>query len=114
MRSYSWSGLTGPDAPEPGVSPGNIDVYSPGNVSTRPFDSGFLKVDTDLALDVAEKNGGTAVHKKHPEARTLYALFWEDAKARLLWRVIYGESTYRYQLIVDVNASTGEFVRKEK
>lgn len=114
MRSYTWSGLTGPDAPEPGVSPGNIDIYSAGNVSTRPFDSGFLKVDTDVALEVAEANGGAALRKKSPEVRNIYALQWEDAKARLIWRVVYGESLYRYKLIVDVNASTGEFVRTEK
>jgi hypothetical protein len=113
MRSYSWSAVTGKDAPEPGVTPGNIDIFTPGNVSTRPFDAAFLKIDTDQALAVAEKNGGARTRKQKPETRVLYALQWDESKGRLLWRVIYGDSPYHYHLIIDVNASTGEYVRKE-
>src|SRR5215470_11451532 len=30
-RPYSWSGIDSPDAPTRGVSPGNEDLYNPGN-----------------------------------------------------------------------------------
>jgi hypothetical protein len=91
-----------------------MDTYSPGNVSTRPFDTAYLKIDTDKALAVADKKGGAALLKKNPEQRVKYLLSWEEAKGRLIWRVVYGISEHDAPLRIDVNASTAEFVKIEK
>jgi hypothetical protein len=113
-RSFLWSGAVGAGAPEHGISPGGMDTYSPGNVSTRPFDTAYLKIDTDKALAVANKKGGAALLKKDPAQPLKYMLTWEETKQRLLWRVIYGISEHDAPLRIDVNASTAEFVKIEK
>ena len=43
VKPFFWSGSNAPDAPPRGVSPGNEDVYNPGNASTQIFDVAFLK-----------------------------------------------------------------------
>ncbi len=113
-RSFLWSGAVGDNAPEQGISPGSMDTFSPGNVSTRPFDTAYLKVDTDKALTVANKKGGAALLKKNPQQLVRYLLNWEQGKGRLLWRVVYGVSEHDAPLRVDVNASTAEFVKIAK
>jgi hypothetical protein len=57
-KPYVWSGTDVPDAPARGISPGSEDTYSPSNASTQIFDIGFLKLDSDKALEVAQKHGG--------------------------------------------------------
>lgn len=114
VRSFLWSGAVGEDAPEQGISPGSMDTYSAGNVSTQPFDTAYLKVDTDKALEVANKKGGARLIKKKPEQPVRYLLIWEPGKARLIWRVVYGLSEHDSPLRVDVNASTAEFVKIAK
>jgi hypothetical protein len=113
-RSFLWSGATGDDAPEPGITPGGIDTFSAGNINTQPFDIAYLKVDTDKALEVANKKGGAAILKKKKDQPLKYALAWEPSKARLRWHVMYGNSERDAPLHIVVDASTGEFVRTEK
>src|SRR5438552_7509445 len=74
IRNFTWSGAAGDDAPEPGVSQGSIDVYSPQNASTRPIDMNFLKIDSDVAFTTAQKHGGATLLKKTPDALTKYVL----------------------------------------
>jgi hypothetical protein len=106
IRSFTWS-------IEEGVSPGRIDVYSPGNASTQAFNTNFLKIDSDKAFEIAQKNGGKAVLKKNPDLPIKFALMWDRQHNRLLWRVIYGpENQSKLRLLV--NALTGEFVGVEK
>lgn len=111
IRTYTWSGIEGE---EQGVTPGNTDYYSPANASTRPFDLNFLKVDSTQALETAQKKGGEAILKKDPETPLKYMLFFDPTKGRLLWRVVYGGSVSDSKLRILVNASSGEFVAKEK
>jgi hypothetical protein len=113
-RSFLWSGAVGEDEPEQGISPGSMDTFSPGNVSTRPFDTAYLKIDTDKALTVANKKGGAALLKKKPDQLVRFLLNWEREKNRLIWRVVYGISEHDAPLRVDVNASTAEFVKIAK
>ena len=58
VKPFVWSGEDAPDAPSRGISPGTEDNYSPTNSSTQVFDIAFLKVDSDKALEVAQKHGG--------------------------------------------------------
>jgi hypothetical protein len=113
-KPYVWSGTDAPDAPSRGISPGNEDTYSPTNASTQVFDIGFLKVDSDKAFEVAQKHGGDKVLEKNPDLPILYALDWNHATNKLIWRVICGNSRDDAKLIVDVDGTSGEFIRVEK
>jgi hypothetical protein len=114
IKPFTWSGSTAPDAPSPGVSPGNEDTYSPSNSSTQVFDIGFLKIDSDKALEVAKKHGGDKVLQKTPETNVFYVLDWNHQTNELTWHVIFGENRDAPKLRVAVNGSTGEFLGVEK
>lgn len=114
VKPFIWSGSDAPDAPSRGVSPGNEDVYNPGNASTQIFDVGFLKVDSDQAFDVAQKHGGDKVLEKDPSTLVIYVCDWNHNTNQLVWHVIYGSTRDSAKLTVAVNASTGEFIRVEK
>jgi hypothetical protein len=109
-REYSWSGIDAPDAPSRGVSHGAQDPYTPGS----DFDIQFLKVDSDRAFEVAQKHGGDKPLQDDPTTPVLYLLEWSRPTNNLIWHVIYGNSRSTAKLVVDVDASTGEFLRKEK
>jgi hypothetical protein len=105
-RPYVWSGVDSPDAPSRGVTPGTQDNYLPGNA----FDVNFLKVDSDKAYDVAQKHGGDKI----TGTPVTYLLDWAPGENKLVWHVIYGASRNDAKLVADVDASTGDFIRKEK
>jgi|HubBroStandDraft_5_1064220.scaffolds.fasta_scaffold01699_11 hypothetical protein len=114
VKPYIWSGTDAADAPSRGVSPGTEDTYSPTNSSTQVFDIGFLKVDSDKALDTAQKHGGDKVMEKNPDLPVIYVLDWSGTTNELIWHVIYGTSRDDAKLRVAVNATTGDFMRVEK
>jgi len=113
-KPYVWSGTDVPDSPARGISPGSEDTYSPTNASTQIFDIAFLKVDSDKALEVAQKHGGDKVMEKAPDTPILYVLDWNHATNELTWHVIYGTSRDDAKLRIAVNGTTGEFIRVEK
>jgi hypothetical protein len=114
VKPYVWSGEDIPDGPSRGISPGTEDTYNPSNSSTQVFDLAFLKVDSDKALEVAQKHGGDKILEKNPDLPVLYVLDWSRPTNELIWHVIYGNSRDDAKLTVDVNASSGEFLRVEK
>jgi len=114
VKPFVWSGTDAPDAPSRGISPGNEDSYNPNNSSTQVFDMQFLKVDSDAAFEMAQKHGGDKVLEKAADTPVLYMLDWSRPTAQLIWHVIYGTSREQAKLTVDVNATTGEFIRVEK
>jgi hypothetical protein len=75
---------------------------------------GFVKVDSDKAYDVAQKNGGSRLTQKDPKQPVFFILDWDSQKNLLLWHVIYGTTQDDAKLRIAVNASTGEFERVEK
>jgi hypothetical protein len=110
-KPYSWSGVDSPDGSSPrGISPGTQDSYSPSGA----FDVAFLKVDSDQAFEVAQKKGGDKVLTEAPDTPVSYLLDWSPSGNNLVWHVIYGNSRNDAKLVVDLDASTGEFIRKEK
>ena len=111
VKPYTWSGTDAADAPSRGVNPGNEDNYNPGNSSTQVFDMAFLKVDSDKAFEVAQQHGGDKVLQKTPDTLIHYTLDWSRANNELVWHVAYGAGL---NFLVDVNASTGEFIRVQK
>jgi len=109
LKAYSWSGM-----PDGGVSAGSEDTYNPNNASTRVFEVPFLKVDSDKAFEVAQKNGGEKITKKNPGQPITYMLDFDSRGGRLVWHVIYGESPMKAQLRLLVDATTGQFVGRER
>ncbi len=113
MKTYMWSGLTGPDA-NPGITPGSEDSFSTGNSSTQPFQWAYLKTDSDEALHVAQKHGGAAELKKDSHMPVNYSLQWNGYHHLLEWHVLYGDRPHQPDLSVVIDATTGKFVRVEK
>jgi hypothetical protein len=113
-KTYVWSGTDAQDAPARGITPGTEDSYSPTNSSTTVFDAGFLKVDSEKALEIAQQHGGDKLLEKSPDTPILYVLDWNHGINALVWHVIYGNSRDDAKLTVQVNGTTGEFVRVEK
>lgn len=110
-RPYTWSGMDSPDgSSQRGISHGSDDSYAPSG----SFDIAFLKVDSDKAFEVAQKHGGEKLLADAPNTPIIYLLDWNSAGNNLVWHVIYGNSRNDAKLTVDVDASTGEFIRKEK
>jgi hypothetical protein len=114
MKSFVWSGLVGPDAPEQGISFSAEDSWSASNSSTQPFDIAFLKVDSDKAYDVAQKNGGEKLTAKNPKQPLIFQLSWDATKNQLVWHVLYGDNPNEAKLRIAVDATSGEFIRVEK
>jgi hypothetical protein len=114
MKLFVWSGLVGPDAPEQGVSFSSEDTWNPTNSSTRVFDLGFLKIDSDKAYEVAQQHGGEKLTAKDPRQPVFFLLDWDAQKNQLVWHVIYGNSEDESKLRIAVSASSGEFLRVEK
>jgi hypothetical protein len=114
MKLFVWSGLTGPDAPEQGISFSAEDSWNPSNPSARVFDLGFLKVDSDKAYQVAQQHGGEKLTKKDPHQPVFFVLNWDAQENDLVWHVVYGISQDESALRIAVNATSGEFVRVEK
>ena len=114
MKLFSWSGLVGPDAPEQGISFSAEDSWSAGNTSTVPFDIAFLKVDSDKAYEIAQKNGGEKLTKKDPKQPVIFQLAWDSTKNQLVWHVIYGDTPTESKLRIAVDATTGLFIKVEK
>lgn len=114
VKPYVWSGIDATDAPSRGISPGSEDTYNPSNSTTQVFDIAFLKIDSDKALEVAQKHGGDKITEKSPDTPILYVLGWSRASNELIWHVIYGSSFDQAKLRVAVNASKGDFIRVEK
>ena len=105
-RPYTWASGE--------VSFGVEDTYSPTNTSTAVFDIAFLKVDSNQALEAAQKHGGDKLLEKSPDTPILYVLDWNHQTNELTWHVIYGTDPASAKLRVAINASSGEFIRVEK
>jgi hypothetical protein len=109
-KTFTWSGTNAPDAPARGITPSAEDTFNPRNISTRTFDLGFLKVESDQAFQIAQQHGGKKLTEKNSNIPVTYRLGWSGRDNQLQWHVIYGDN----QLSVAINATTGQFVRIEK
>jgi hypothetical protein len=90
------------------------DSWNPNNNSTRVFDLGFLKVDSDKAYEVAQKHGGDKLTAKDPKQPAFFMLDWDTHKNELVWHVVYGSSQDEAKLRIGISATSGEFLRVEK
>ena len=82
VKAYTWSGEVSSDR---GINPGTEDTYSPSNTSTQIFDVAFLKVDSDQALETAQKHamedacGVTVEGKLRALRRLIYCGEWIES-----------------------------------
>jgi len=113
-KTYTWSGSAADGAPSRGIGFGIEDSYSANNSSTQIWDMAFLKIDSDQAMDTAQKHGGDKILEKSPDTPVTYVCDWNRNTNELTWHVIYGSAREGAKLVVSVNASTGEFIRVEK
>jgi len=113
-KSYTWSGSAADGAPARGINPGTEDSYSATNSSTQIWDVAFLKIDSDQALDTAQKHGGDKILEQGSDTPVTFICDFNHNTNELVWHVIYGASRETSKLTVAVNASTGEFIRVEK
>jgi hypothetical protein len=110
-RPYTWLGMDSPDgSSQRGISHGSEDSYAPSGA----FDIAFLKIDSDKAYEVAQKHGGEKVLADTASTPVIYLLDWNVGGNNLVWHVIYGNSRNDAKLVVDVDGSTGLFIRTEK
>ncbi len=107
---FLWSGMA--DAQRK-VDHGIEDAYNPNNRSMQTWDLNYLKVDTDKAFEVAQEHGGKALLEKDPQQPIIYLLDFDSGAGQLRWHVIYGDTESGGKLTVLVDASTGQFLRKE-
>ncbi len=114
IKTFVWSGTRAEGAPEPGITSGAEDTYSPSNRGTLVFDINFLKVDSPQAYEVAQKHGGDKILKQHPDQPITYLLDWDPSENMLVWHVSYGSSPREARLRVAANATSGAFLRVEK
>ena len=112
MESFSWSGSSAEGAPERGISHGTEDTWTPSNSTTQPFDISFLKSDSDKAFDTAQKHGGARILRSKAKTPVSYRLDWDAQRNQLVWHVIYGDN--QNMIVIDVDATTGEYLRTEK
>ena len=113
MKPFVWSGVTSDDAPAPGINPGSEDSFNPNNVSTRPFDFGFLKADSDQAYQVALAHGGKEFVAKNKDAVTRYTIRFDGRNNQLEWIVNMESSSAKARpLTVILDASTGKVLKK--
>jgi hypothetical protein len=111
-ETFTWAGTATDDGPR-GVNHGAEDSYNPANRTARIFDLNYLKIDTDKAFEVAQAHGGKQIMEKDPKATVGYLLDFDTQANQLRWHVIYGGSESTGKLTVLVNASDGEFLRKQ-
>jgi hypothetical protein len=113
MKPFVWSGVTADDAPAPGINPGSEDSFNPNNTSTRPFDFGFLKVDSDQAYQVALEHGGKEFVAKNKDAITRYTLRFDGRSNQLQWIVNMESASAKVRpLTIIVDATSGKFLKK--
>ena len=88
-KTYTWSGSTADGAPSRGINPGTEDSYTPTNANTQVFDMAFLKIDSDKAVETAQKHGGDKVLEKSPDTPVNFVCDWNHNTNELTWHVIY-------------------------
>jgi hypothetical protein len=110
IKPYSWSGTDAQDAPARGINNGSDGDYTPNNSNTQVFDPAFLKVDTDKIFETAQKHGGEKILTAAPDTPITYRASWDRNTSKLIWHVNYGEG----KLVVEVDASSGDFIRVQK
>ena len=113
VKVFTWSGVKTEDE-EPGISSKPEDTYNTANTSTAVFDMSYLKVDSDEALKTATKHGGDKVLAKNKDFNVYYMVSWNPRENKLIWRVAFGEVENEPKLAIDVDASTGDFMKVEK
>jgi len=113
IKVFTWSGIKNDDE-EPGISSKPEDTYNSANPSTAIFDMAYLKVDSDSVLKVAMTHGGDKLLAKNKDSNVYFNVNWNPRENKLTWRVLFGAVENEPKLAIDVDATTGQFMKAEK
>ncbi|HLZ00201.1 MAG TPA: hypothetical protein VKT33_14170 [Candidatus Angelobacter sp.] len=109
---FIWSGTDHSDMPR-GVNHLREEFFNPANRSEQPFDLNFIKIDSEDALETAQKHGGKDLLVKKPNQPVIYLLDYDSRIPQLRWHVIYNDNPAGAPLTVLIDASSGLFIHKE-
>ncbi len=70
-----------------------------------------FKTDSDRAWEVAEAKGGKAFRAKNPQAPVTFLLEYARSSQRIVWRVCYDSQCATSPFTVNVDATSGEFLK---
>lgn len=112
-RTYTWCAIELEGNLHKGVFAGPDESWSGPSGDSQPFTAIALKVDTDEALKTAIAKSEDYVGK-HPGAPVIFLLEQNHRFPDLSWRLLWGESIATSDYSVFVDATTGEFLTKEK
>ena len=113
MKPFVWSGINSEDAPTPGINPGSEDSFNSGNISTRPFDFNYLKIDSDKAYEILQAHGGKEFLAKNKDANIRYTLSFDGRNNQLRWIVSMESASAKARpLTVILDATSGNFLKK--
>jgi hypothetical protein len=113
LKVFTMCGITADNAPERGITHSTEDTYSASNTSTLVWELPFLKIDSDKAYEVAQKQGGEKLTAKDPNQPVTFILDWDSRRAALQWHVIYGVKPMDAKLHIIVDATSGAYVKTE-
>lgn len=108
QRTFQYVSVYIPGGPDKGVSQGPELPWD----GTEPFDVAFLKTDSDVAFQFAQKHGGARLLKAHKKYHVFYDLNRESLNLGqgVAWQVSYGENRATAPLIVHVASDSGRFL----
>jgi hypothetical protein len=106
-RAYTFSVYDASVTLRQGIFPDAPGGWSNDN---RAFLIAAVKTDTDQAWETALKHG-EEYNRKNPQLPISYTLEMDRKVSDPVWRVIWGESATSSAFSVQVDASTGEYLR---
>jgi hypothetical protein len=109
---FIWSGTDHSDMPR-GVNHLREEFFNTSNRSEQPFDLNYLKIDSEEALETAQKHGGKELLAKKPNQPVMYLLDYDARIPQVRWHVIYNDNPSGAPLTVLIDASSGQFIHKE-
>jgi hypothetical protein len=109
-KTYTWSAVEADANLHEGVFGGQEEDYTPRGDSS-PFTIAAIKVDSDEAYAVAEKESADYI-KKNPTKPVTFLMQLGKRFPDVTWRVIWGDSVGTSDYSVFVDGTTGKYLER--
>gem|GEM_PF-786654 len=106
INTFIWSGISAENAPIPGILGAKPAEFQAGNPNTTPFDPALFKIDSDIALNTAQKKNDMAISNKEG-ALLKYTLKFDTKTKQLTWIIGVGAQENKVENKFIVNATSG-------
>lgn len=108
QRTYQYVSVHIPDGPDQGISKGREMSWD----GSEPFNVAFIKTDSDVAFQLAQKHGGARLLKAHKDYHVFYDLNRETLNLGhgVAWQISFGENRATAPLVVHVASDSGRFL----